>query len=420
MKVLVISRNAWNDTNSIGNTLTNFFHDLKDVEFANIYFRSSKPHNSVCKRYYRVTETEIIKKWLSPHKVGKEFFLTNDSVLNGSDYSDREEKKVIRFIHKHGIKLAYKMSDVIWYSRRWMNKNLDRFIESFCPDAVFTFVKSAPQYYLTLRYLKEKYNTPIFAWIADDEYTFLSKAGSAKKIENLRYIIEKSNVVTGCSEEICDHYNSVFGCKAIPLYKGCELPDIKKTKTNNPIQIVYAGNLLYGRLDIVKKVSAAIEKTNCANFEIYSNTLIDAEDVAFFDGTKCSKYMGQRDYEVIRQRLSEADIVLHVESFEESQILRTKYSFSTKIIDCLQSGSVLLAIGPSEISSIKYVNKIPGAYVIDDINSIESKLTSCLNESSTFCERAEKIVKFAQKHHDSKINSNNIFNNFNQIIKGEH
>ena len=266
----------------------------------------------------------------------------------------------------------------------------------------------------------DRFDIPVFSWIADDEYTMLSMKGSYQKTENLRYILDKSNIVMGCSEEICDYYNSVFGCKASPFYKGCEPSIEKKTKTNNPIQIVYAGNLLYGRLDIIKRVSSVLEKTLNATFEIYSNTLIDSEDMTYFNETKYTRYMGQRDYEFIKQRLKEADIVLHAESFDDSQILRTKYSFSTKIIDCLQSGSVLLAIGPSEISSIRYINKIPGAFVIEDINSIESKLIAFLNESSTFCDRAESTMMFAKKHHDSKVNTDKLIKYFNQIIEGEH
>ena len=73
MRVLVISRNAWDDTNSIGNTLSNFFGSLESVEFANIYFRSSNPNNAVCKRYYRATEKDILKNWFLPNKIGRTF-----------------------------------------------------------------------------------------------------------------------------------------------------------------------------------------------------------------------------------------------------------------------------------------------------------------------------------------------------------
>ncbi len=46
--------------------------------------------------------------------------------------------------------------------------------------------------------------------------------------------------------------------------------------------------------------------------------------------------MGPRSYDEIKHIMHEADVVLHVESFDEKSIETVKYSFSTKIIDCLQ------------------------------------------------------------------------------------
>lgn len=67
--------------------------------------------------------------------------------------------------------------------------------------------------------------------------------------------------------------------------------------------------------------------------------------------------MGPRSYDEIKHIMHEADVVLHVESFDEKSIETVKYSFSTKIIDCLQSGSQILGVGPSGIASIEYLKK---------------------------------------------------------------
>ena len=76
MKILVITRNAWDDTNAIGNTVSNFFEHFDNCEFANIYFRASSPNNKICKRYYRTTEFEVLRNWFSPEKNGKEDYLS--------------------------------------------------------------------------------------------------------------------------------------------------------------------------------------------------------------------------------------------------------------------------------------------------------------------------------------------------------
>ena len=130
-------------------------------------------------------------------------------------------------------------------------------------------------------------------------------------------------------------------------------------------------------------------------------------------------YKGRQDYSFIKEQLAQADIVLHVESFENSQILKTKYSFSTKIIDGLQSGSVLLAIGPKEVASIRYIQKIPGTYVISDIEKINQELDSVFGNSHEYVDRAEKIRQYAEEYHDSKENSKKTEETLKSIIGGK-
>ncbi len=425
MRVLVISRNAWDNTNSIGNTLSNFFCDLEKVEFANIYFRPSSPANQVCMRYYRITEGDILKHWFSRKKIGKSFqgdFSHND-LQDPKPSNSKKVKSTIRFIQKHDLKIAYKISDSLWNSKKWINDNLDSFITSFAPDVVFSFVKAAPQYYLTIRYLREKYNIPLFTWIADDEYTGYMKAGSDENIGRLRYILDESSVVCGCSQKICDYYHSVFGCSATPLYKGCDFSEFESRTFEYPINIVYAGNLLYGRLDVIRSVSSCLEKfdngKNAVIFDIYSNTALSESDRNYFDDLKCTRYLGKQSYNVIADRLGRAHVVLHVESFEESQIIKTKYSFSTKIIDCLQSGSVLLAVGPAELASIEYVKHIPGAYVIEDQNNIYDMICGILNDFASFDERSKQINGFARMYHDTSANTDKILHLLEQSVRRE-
>jgi len=420
MRILVITRHAWDDTNSIGNTISNFFKDIPDAEFANIYFRAAKPGNGLCEKYFRVTEKDVFRNWFSPSKNGKSFeYKAGSGGSPAVSSSASSEKKIISLIHKYNLQSLNKLSDRIWDSKKWLNGNLDAFIQSFAPDLVFSFVKAAPQYYQTIRYLREKYQIPLLAWIADDEYTGYLKTSQEKYIERLRYILEQATAVKGCSQEICDYYNSVFGCGATPLYKGCDLSFPVNEKASDPISIVYAGNLLVGRLDIIREISDELENYVTSggkrvSFDIYSNTpMSDADIAACFGRNRCTAFKGNESYDVIKERLSKADIVLLAESFDENEIIKTRYSFSTKIIDYMQSGSVILAVGPGEISSIKYTRKIPGAFVIDDIGLIKESLPVLLNDAEHFGERAAKTHEFARQFHDSKT----LTEDLNQLLK---
>lgn len=407
MRILVITRNAWDDSNSIGNTISNFFQGLPDIEFANIYFRSANPNNKLCQKYYQVTEIDILKHWFVPSRIGRSFEIDKQfDKTEKKEAVEKREKNIISFIHRFGFKLIYCFSDFLWNSCRWINDDLQKFIESFAPDLIFTFVKAAPQYYQTISFLRKKYQIPLMTFIADDEYSGYLMHNQKRKIDNLKYILSESSVVTGCSEEICTYYNSLFNCNATPLYKGCELILPSKEHSNDSLTIVYAGNLLCGRLDIIQKISDLIEdysfnNNKKINFEIYSNTHLSSIEVSrLSDNKKCTFFMGRKPYEDIKKRLSGSNLVLFAESFIKSEIIKTKYSFSTKIIDYLQSGSAIVSVGPSEIASIKYLKRIPGVFVIDNLDSLKSELTYVLDNNQNYNKRAEQIFLFAKEKHD--------------------
>ena len=417
MRILVISRNAWDDTNAIGNTMSNFFGGIDNVVFASLYFRSAPPNNRLCKRYYRVSEAEILKKWFCPEKMGRQFYSENNSYQEAQTGTAKREQSLIRLIQRYGLNFAYQISNSLWYSKKWINGNLRDFITDFAPDLIFTFVKSTPQYYLAVRYLRETFNIPLISWIADDEYTGLLKRHSEREIHNLRYILDESAVVRGCSQEICDYYNSVFHCNATTLYKGCDFIAPVKRTVGRPLTMVYAGNLLYGRLEIIKKLSEALEASSSGvqnvSFEVYSNTALGPQEQEYFAQKRCTKYMGRKDYVFIRQRLSEADIAVFAESFEQEQIEKTRYSFSTKIMDYLSCGSAILAIGPGEISSMRHMKRVPGVYVIDNLNHFQDQIAEIFSDSFDILGRAEKIRAYAEQCHDDAATIKNI----NEMIR---
>ena len=422
MKILVITRNAWDDSNAAGNTLSNFFRGLEDAEFANIYFRNSEPHNKICSRYYQTSESDVIRNWFSPARIGgQKTVLPSESSDTEAKDSSRE-KTAIRFIQRNGIKAAYKLSDYVWYREKWINQRLRAFIEDFSPDAVFSFVKAAPQYYLTVRFLREQFKLPLISWIADDEYSGFLKAGLKREIDNLAYILRESSAVFGCSEELCKYYNDIFGCKAEPLYKSCESFEPLRAEVNDPIKLVYAGNMLYGRADTLSKLADACDECVLngmkAILEIYSNTPLSPDEIRHcFGNSSCAEYMGKADYETVKQKLYRADIVLHVESFEPEQILKTKYSFSTKIIDYLQSGSLLLAVGPSDTASIRYIRDIPGTCVIDDRDSICARLKELLSDTGSFYRRKIAIRSFSEQNHNASVSEQKLTEAFLDIAQ---
>lgn len=94
-----------------------------------------------------------------------------------------------------------------------------------------------------------------------------------------------------------------------------------------------------------------------------------------------------------------------------------KYSFSTKIIDCLQSGSATIAIGPSNISSIKYMNKVPGVIVINKLEDLEREIFKAISQKNNIINSSKKIREYALNNHEINKNQKKIREDFIKLIK---
>lgn len=224
--------------------------------------------------------------------------------------------------------------------------------------------------------------------------------------ERFEILMKLADKVYGASENLCDEYEKIFDRKILPLYKGCDLSLPIKNKPNKPLRIVYAGNLLYGRAETLSRLSEAIRLVNAdeekAALEIYTGTTFSPQIALLLKTGPGTDIYSARPYEEIKSIMNDADVVLHVESFEDEQIANVRLSFSTKIIDCLQSGSGILAIGPARIASIEYLRKIDGVHVVDNPDDILARLQQIVDQPVQLIKQAIKIREFALEHHDIK------------------
>ena len=328
-------------------------------------------------------------------------------------HSSTNKKDFIYFLHEQ-----------VWNSKIWFNKSFKKFLDK--PDILFCFATN--QYILLpiVKYLKKHTNCKIVLFIADDVYGAIDNVAWYRQCylrKEFEKCIEYSDKLYAVSEEMCELYEQRFNKPVEVLYKGCDLSTEPKGFLNEPIKIVYAGNLYYGRDDTLAELAKALEKINStktvAKLEIYTGATITSEIERKLNIVGSSEIMGSRPYNEIKEIMKNADIVLHVESFEEKQKELVKYSFSTKIIDCLQSGNVVLGIGPSNIASIEYLKKIDGAFVIDDMDNIFDSISKILNEKNILNENAKKTRDFAKENHELTVVREKLKEDLTTMCKGK-
>ena len=74
MRVLVVSAEVWQDGTNGGNVLSNMFGET-GFEFAQIYCNPGGPRNGLCRKYYQMTDSMVIRNSLNHKPIGKAFEL---------------------------------------------------------------------------------------------------------------------------------------------------------------------------------------------------------------------------------------------------------------------------------------------------------------------------------------------------------
>jgi len=403
MRILTISNAPWDDRNSMGNTLSNWFSDWPDTEICSMYTREAKPDNKCCQYYYQVTIADVVKHFFSRKDIGRSF--QREDVLAEETYPSTEGK-IVASVKGWQRNFLQTIVEIVYSSRIWMNRKLKRYIKDFDPDIVFFFaIADSFRYYLA-HYLKNHNRAKLVMWVADDVWeqtqnmNWLTRTVYRKRYRNLFRYTDK---VYGVSQMLCDEYSHLFNVPITPLYKGCDLK-LCKTDVGHPIHMVYAGNLFYGRDKTLIALVNAIKEINKDNskvhLSIYSATKVLDKIYKQLNIDGLSTMCGVRPYEDIKIIMSEADIVLHVESFDDEQIKNVRLSFSTKIIDCMQSGAAMMVIGPKGIASVEYPRGIDGVFVVDNLSDLKQTINSIIENPSIVISGAKKLNDYAKRNHE--------------------
>lgn len=398
MKVLILTKAPWDDRLASGNTLSNLFSEWADTQYACIYCRDAAPINRCCFSYLSISPLQVVKHFFNPAKIGR---VIKTSDMTQSIDSSIEDKFVGK--SKRNRSLSYLLNELIYATGSWLNKKCISFIEDFAPDVVFCFGVPDPVNYGVLKYVKRHTSAIVISYYVDDLYNENNKNKLLQLIERkrLKQIAALSDKCYGISQLMCDEYSKLYGKDFSLLFKGCEIRD-PKNSYNNPIRFVYAGNLLYNRNKSLEALARAIEVVNegstKALLDIYTGTKMTDEIRMSLNIEGASRLNEARPFSEIKEIMHAADVVLHVESFDREQMDVVRLSFSTKITDCMQSGSVMMAIGPHGIASIEYPqNTIPGAIVVNSLDEIANVVRNIVDNPELLISRAEAMYLFAKE-----------------------
>ena len=427
LRILVLSEPAWAEENNTGNTLSNFFSGFP-AEFANIYFRPGEPHNSLCHRYFQVTDYMVLEHLLKHRKIGRMFEIQEktedkkaeekaEETVSSSDSFDQKARKHNSFYGLLLRELAWKMAKVD-------NDALYAFIDEFQPDVIYAPVYGNLRMTRIFSRIKDHTGLPMVSLISDDHYFPEPAKKTPLRLwyhhalqKNLKKMFRRIDCLLTMTQEQADAYEPIYG-KPLEVIKKSAVISYQAHEKQPVIRLIYGGGIYFGREETLVKLAEAVKKLNEARHRyelyIYSGNTVSEEHMRVLNDRKNSFFMGKISYPQLLQEYHRSDIAVHAEGFDAESIEKVKLSFSTKIIDCLQSGSPVLCIADESSAGARYLERENAAVVVHDPTKIEEGIRELDEHYEIWQKRAYDCL---EKNHSHAHNLERLEQIFNGVVR---
>jgi glycosyltransferase involved in cell wall biosynthesis len=432
-RVLIISHNALSDTQNNGKTITSLFCGWPKDRLAQLYLWPEMPDMTICDNFYRITDYEVLGGILRFKKadgviISNEMRCNPAPQLNGiaarlfnnkGDHDGgRGLNKLIYTLFKNKCPAAILLRDLLWNTGVWDTHKFREWLKIFAPELIFYQSSNCCFAFDIVFKILERNNIPLIMQVTDDYVT----ARLLKSPLGLLYhILLKSRfkeVVSRafCVLPICDamqaEYSRRFGGR-YGVFMNCvdipgEIP--QKRPQNDVVRFLYAGSLHTNRWKTLRNIGRALEGLNSesvkSSFDIYCNNKPDEKILAAIDIPGTMQYCGRLSSDELKIKIQEYDVLVHVEAFDKKSIHAVRLSLSTKIPEYLSKGISILAVGPPEAASIRYIRDEAAGIVAtrQDIPSLREILSAVITDEAFRRKSVERAFELAKRRHDAVIN----------------
>lgn len=411
-KILIISHNPLSDSQSNGKTITSLLSNFPKESLAQLYFTMDTPDFTICNNFFRITDLDVLKN----------FFLINnnigDKISEEFSKSIKKEKKnlhnnkIYNFVRKlFVLKVSFMTTirDFIWNNSYYYSKKFENWLNEFNPDFIFFQSSNCCFAFEFVYKIAKKRNIKVIMQTTDDYLTYKKIAlffnyNVYKLRKAYKKVNEETILILPISEKMGLYYNRLYPNNYYTAMNSV-IPnkDLTYKFNKKDIKILYAGNLGLNRDKTIYKLAKIINDLDDKkiSIEVYSIEKPSDKILKKINSFDCCKYLGSLNKEQLEKKRNEADILLHVEAFDKANKHLTRYSISTKIPELMNSGRVILAIGPSDIASIEYLQKTNSAFIINstDYNKMYEQFIKFLN-SNKLKKYVKNGGKFVKQNHD--------------------
>lgn len=424
MKLLVISRDCFSQSNANGKTLEALLSAFKKDELMQFYTGEDAPDIDFCSNYFCVTDRQMIKSfWTTP--------VVDVKKTEGPEtrYKARLEAHMSKswdFIKKYKYNYIVRyLREVLWrISPKW-ERDFNKWIDGGEPSAILYMVGDSfflDQMVMEISARKRipiiLFNVEAYRIIDCKERSGFDRMYNTKAERTYNKLQHKSALTIYNCKPLRESFQKFYALKKenahIAYNSYCfDVPEYSPQVGR--CRIVYFGNLGLGRVGSLLDVANVTQEID-PNLKIDVYGKASESEIQKLRNHRGICYHGMVGQDILSKVKQEGDVLLQVESFEPSIMKKLRYAFSTKIAQCLCAGRALLCYAPISIASTEYLQEMDAAVIADSIDSLKTKLILLITNVQYRANYAEKALRVAKANHDSVIIGNNIREHIVKIL----
>jgi len=382
-KVLVVDALPFSWTTNGGIVKSNLFKGWPADRLVQIDYSNTKPEFDVCSNYWMLKKWNILKGLIgdaSCAELSKESY--NHTPLDEKEMTYESRHSIERKLSVLPLKLRLLIGESVFRLPSLLSKSLRRWIDDFQPDVIFTTL-GLPTILRTVVKVSQYKNIPIVPYFTDDWINTLYKDDAIFRLwhrRNMLYWFKECLHRSPISMTICDAMNDEYTKRygghfesfmTLVDFKNTPLVD-NKTITISVVRLTFIGSLDPNRWQCLRAIGEALLDLRGKGIEaellIYTFPDHIEKYCEMLTIEPVMKVMGTATYDQVEKLQKESDVLVHVESFENSVREYTKFSVSTKITQYMMSDTCVFAYGPGEVASLRFLSDSNAGVTVGEEN----------------------------------------------------
>jgi len=397
-RVLVLNSQTMYKNNATGITLRSIFRLLPAEKVMEIY--RYNPKDSVPDRFafqsIQIPPQTMPMNFLFRKLLGYDNYYESQSNTGKSYGSDVFFSW--RSVIKAYIKALLEKSMII------ADRNFMQAVDQFEPQVIYTLGASFYTHTWVL-FLSKRYDCPIIMHYMDDwRHTAYKQDKRLKRLHTaLERQVAKVEKRMYCgftiSEYMAEAYKAKYNHHYYPIMNTVDIFPTQRQR-HDYLNIVYAGGLHLNRYDTLLEVERVIGLFPQMRLIVYTSTSNREKYERFFDSS-ITEFREAVAHDRIAEVYDNADILLHIESFDPEIIRFTRYSLSTKIPEYMAAGKPIVCFAPSEIAVFKYIVSSGSGIGVLNCDEMKEALIELQSEDSRRI-YAQNGLRTAKKNHSTE------------------